>query len=57
MADEYEVEIDIMVSKIANALLADQDFMNAVMNGVRPSLLKAARQSGNSLGRFAGKNG
>ena len=56
MADEYEVEIDIMVGKIANALLNDRDFMNAVMDGVRPSLLKDARQSGNSLGRFAGKN-
>lgn len=56
MPTDYEIQVDVLVSKIANALLNDRDFMNAVMDGVRPSLLKAARQSGNSLGRFAGKN-
>ena len=56
MPTDYEIQVDVLVSKIANALLNDRDFMNAVMDGVRPSLLKDARQSGNSLGRFAGKN-
>jgi|GEM_PF-2824915 len=54
MATDYEIQVDLLVSKIANALLNDKDFMNAVMNGVRPSLLKAARQTGTSLGRFGG---
>ena len=56
MATDYEINVDLLVSKIATALLADKDFMDAVMNGVRPAILKDARRTGTSLGRFGGSS-
>ena len=51
--DDIEVNIDIDIAQIREALARDQDFLRVVSDLVRIQLTKDARSMGNLFGKWA----
>jgi hypothetical protein len=56
MPQDYEIQIDIAISKIRDALLNDPTFIQQVTDLSRTTALRAARSTGNVHGNSAGTN-
>jgi hypothetical protein len=49
------LEINVDIGAVANALLNDQGFIDAVSSKIRKEMTKDARRLGNLFGQWAGK--